>query len=246
MRSHMKNLAPRETEESSCVHKTWHLREELPRVPRALRRARGVYQLVIKTLSISSFHPCSRKCAAEWTKAEFDSRKNIEKPNRSENIEVGTELFIFNLEDNTYPRPLLSLTKTLRYTRRWWKVYDQRIMVRFKQRSGIAVIFHRDTTSWLYQAVNPHTCCQWQPTYLAVTRLDVAPCWCRLGSHRWFERTCNQRWHLDQSMRSYLEFGAGRPVARFHNSVIGIQPPQFFSFVRCAAMFGKFFSFFFF
>ena len=30
------------------------------------------------------------------TKAEFDSRKNIEKPNRSEKIEVRTELFIFN------------------------------------------------------------------------------------------------------------------------------------------------------
>ena len=32
----------------------------------------------------------------------------------------------------------------------------------------------------------------------------------------------------NQSMSSYLEFGAGRPVARFHNSVIGIQPPKFF------------------
>ena len=42
---------------------------------------------------------CSR------TKVEFDSRKNIEKPNRSENIEVGTELFIFNFSYKITPTP---------------------------------------------------------------------------------------------------------------------------------------------
>ena len=189
----MKNLLPRETEESSCVHVTRHF-GGTPQGPQTLRR--GVLQLTIETFLIASLFPWK---ADGWGEiSEFESK-------------AGSERKSLSLEDNTYPKPFAassydSLTMWATLIKRYG------IQRKSKQWPGNAVIFQRDTTSWLYHAVNSCTCCQWQPTCLVLTHQDAAPCSSvfsggRFRSQGWI------RWRNEHGVHEILPGNWCRPAS---------------------------------
>ena len=96
----MKNLAPRETEERTCVDKIRHLTRRTPQGPQGVAQSylRAWYRDLVDIKP--SFD--RRKCAAERkpiSTAEKISRSRIE-------AKLGPNFLYLTLEDNTYPRPL--------------------------------------------------------------------------------------------------------------------------------------------